>query len=139
VKVAIPLFDNWISPRFGFSPEMLIVTIEDGKVISQKTISMAGLALPQWFDQFASLEIDTLICGGIDGFCHHQLKSLGISVIPEIAGEASEALTLFLNGKLEPGLRMCRGRGRGLRGGKGEFFGPPWAMNDKKNERGHYG
>ena len=132
MKVAIPLFDNWISPRFGFSPEMLIVTIEDGKVISQKTISMAGLALPQWFDQFASLEIDTLICGGIDGFCHHQLKSLGISVIPEIAGEASEALTLFLNGKLEPGLRICRRGGRSFRGRKSKFFGPPWAMDDKK-------
>ena len=139
MNVAIPLFGNWISPRFGFSKEMWILTIEDGKVISQKTISMAGLALPRWFDQLASLEIDTLICGGIDGFCHNQLKSLGISVIPEIAGEASEALTLFLNGKLEPGFRMSRGRGRGLRGGKGEFFGPPWAMNDKKNERRHYG
>jgi predicted Fe-Mo cluster-binding NifX family protein len=134
MNVAIPLFGNWISPRFGFSPEMWILTIEDGKVISQKTISMDGLALPQWFDQLASLGIDTLICGGIDGFCHHQLKSLGISVIPEIAGEASEALSLFLNGELEPGFRICRGRGRGLRGGKGKFFGPPWVMDDKKNK-----
>jgi predicted Fe-Mo cluster-binding NifX family protein len=132
MNVAIPLFGNWISPRFGFSQEMWILTIEDGKVTTQKTISMAGLALPRWFDQLASLGIDTLICGGIDRFCHHQLRNLGISVIPEIAGDATEALSLFLNGKLEPGFRMCRGRRRGLRGGKGKFFGQPWVIDEKK-------
>ncbi|MEW6615815.1 MAG: hypothetical protein AB1401_10165 [Thermodesulfobacteriota bacterium] len=132
MNVAIPLFGNWISPRFGFSQEIWILTIEDGKVTTQKTISMTGLALPRWFDQFASLRIDTLICGGIDRFCHNQLRNLGISVIPEIAGEASEALSLFLNGELEPGLRICRRGGRSFRGRKGKFFGPPWAMNDKK-------
>ncbi|MFH2011635.1 MAG: hypothetical protein ABIJ37_02860 [Pseudomonadota bacterium] len=136
MNVAIPLFGNWISPRFGFSQEIWILTVEDGKVVSQNTISMAGLALPRWFDQFASMKIDTLICGGIDRFCYYQLNSLGISVISEIAGDASEALSLFIDGKLEPGCRICRRGKRGLRGKRGKIFGPPWSMNDNKNEGG---
>ena len=134
MNVAIPLFGNWISPRFGFSQEMWILTIEDGKVISQRTISMAGLALPQWFNQLSSLGIDTLICGGIDGFCYRQLENLEISVIPEIAGEANEALNLFLNGQLQSGFKICKRKGRGFRERKGRFFRTPWAMDNKKNK-----
>jgi len=130
MKVAIPLFGNWISPRFGFSPEMWILTIEKGKVVSQERISMAGLALPQWFNQLSSRGVDSIICGGIDGFCHRQLENLGISVIPEIAGEANEALSLFLNGKLQPGFQAY---GRGDRERKGRFFGPPWMTGERKN------
>ncbi len=134
MTVAIPLFGVWISPRFGFSPEMWILTIEDGEVLSRKTISMAGLALSQWFNQLASLGVDTLICGGIDGFCHRQLEDLGISVIPEIAGEASDALSLFLDGNLQPGVRLCRRKRMGFKDKKGRFFGPPWMMDDKEKE-----
>ncbi len=134
MRVAIPLFGVWISPRFGFSPEMWILTIENGEVLSRKTISMAGLALPQWFNQLASLGVDTLICGGIDGFCHRQLENLGISVIPEIAGEAGDALSLFLDGNLQPGVRLCRRKGMGFKDKKGKSFGPPWMMDDKENE-----
>ena len=131
MKVAIPLFGKWISPRFGFSMEIWILSIEKGKVISQKKISMDGLALPQWFNQLSSLGVDTLICGGIDGFCYQRLVNLGISVIPEISGEASEALNLFLKGKLQPGYRMCKRRGRGFRGTRSRFFTPPWEMDDQ--------
>ena len=136
MKVAIPLFGNWISPRFGFSPEMWIITIENGEVVSQERIFMAGLALPQWFTQLSSLQVNTLICGGIDGFCHRQLDNLGISIIPEIAGEARMALNLFLNGKLEPGCRICGRRRSGYRGRRGRFFGPPWVIDDKKKNKG---
>ena len=132
MKVAIPLFGNWISPRFGFSPEMWILTIEKGEVVSQERISMDGLALPQWFNRLSSLGVDTVICGGIDGFCHRQLENLGISVIPEIAGEANEALSLFLNGKLQPGFRAYKRGGR-ERKRKGMFFRPPWMEGERKN------
>jgi len=131
MRVAIPLFGVWISPRFGFSPEMWILTIENREVVSHKTISMAGLALSQWFNQLSSLGVDTLICGGIDGFCHRQLEDLGISIISEIAGEANDALNLFLNGKLQPGFRLCGRKRRGFKRNQDGFFGPPWMMGDK--------
>ena len=132
MKIAIPLFGNWISPRFGFSPEMWILEAEGGEVISQEKISMAGLVLSQWFSRLSSLGVETVICGGIDGFCRRQLENLGICVVHEIAGEAGDALKLFLDDKLQPGFRICRRRGRGFKEGKGRFFEPPWAMYDKK-------
>ena len=132
MKIAIPLFGNWISPRFGFSPEMWIITVKDGKVLTDQRISMGGLAVPQWFHQLASLDVDTLICGGIDSFCCHQLKNIGIFVIPEVVGDAGEILELYLQGKLEPGLRMCAISGRGQKGKRGLFFGPPWERNEEE-------
>ncbi|MFA4916506.1 MAG: hypothetical protein WC560_07535 [Syntrophales bacterium] len=135
MKVAIPLFGNWISPRFGFSSEMWLLNIEQGKIISQSRISMTGLAIPQWLNHISSLGVDSIICGGIDRFCHHQLENLGISVIPEIVGEANEVLSLFLNGELQPGLRICPGKGRNFRGRRGREgmpLGLPGAMDEKK-------
>jgi len=131
MKIAIPLFGNWISPRFGFSPEMWILTVEDGEVISQEKISMVGLTPPHWFSRLSSLEVETVICGGIDGFCRRQLENLEISIIHEIAGDANEALDLFLNGKLKPGFRICKRKGGGFRGRKGKFIEPPWATDDE--------
>ena len=132
MKIAIPLFGNWISPRFGFSPEMWIITVKDGKVLTDHKIFMAGLAVPQWLHQLASLDVDTLICGGIDRFCCSQLKSIGIFVIPEVVGDAGEILELYLQGKLEPGLRMCTLRGRGRKGKRGMFHGPPWERDQEE-------
>jgi len=126
VKVAIPVFGRWISPRFGFSPEMWILTIEGGELILKERLSMVGLTLPQWFNRLSSLGIDTLICGGIDGFCYRQLKALGISVIHEIVGDADETIDLFLKGKLQPGFRGCRKRFMHHGRRRAKFSGPPW-------------
>lgn len=131
MKVAIPLFDMWVSPRFGFSPELWVVTVEDGRVINQTKLSMIGLTLLQWFNHISSLEIDTLICGGIDGFCQRQLEMMKISVISDVTGEADEVLKLFLKGELKPGFRKYRRR-RG-KGCKKALFGvPPWVRYKDK-------
>jgi predicted Fe-Mo cluster-binding NifX family protein len=132
MKVAIPLFGTWVSPRFGYSPEVWILNVEDGEVISQKTVPMVGLSLPFWCNQLSHLGIDAVICGGIDRVCHYKLESLGISVIPEVAGEAIEVLDLFLAGKLEPGFRNCRRKGRGFKGRRGRYFEPQWTTDEKK-------
>ena len=132
MKVAIPLFNTWVSPRFGYSSEVWVLNVEDSEVVSQKTVSMVGLPLPFWLSQFSYLGIDVVICGGIDRASHRKLESLGISVIPEIAGDAIEVLELFLAGRLEPGFRKCKRKGRGFKGRRGRYFEPQWATDEKK-------
>ncbi len=135
MKVVIPLFGKWVSPRFGFSPEMLLLTIEDGKIISQKRFSTAGFPLSWWLAQFSTLKVDTVICGGIDGFCCRQLERLGIYLISDVAGDATDVIDLFLKGKLRSGWKACRGRGKRFRMGKGGFCGPPLMFNgDEEKE-----
>jgi len=122
IKIAIPLFGNRISPRFDFSPEVWIITVENGEVVNQKKIPMTNLNLPQRLDQLTSNRVNQVICGGIDGFCLNQLGTKGISVLHNIAGEAEVIFNLFLKGRLRPGF-CCERRGRRFYGGK---KGPPW-------------
>ena len=130
MKVAIPIFNKWISPRFGFSPELLILTIEKGEVIFQERIYMVGYTLPQWLRKLSLSGVNTLICGGIDKYCSRQLEGLGISIIPDITADANETIDLFLRGELQPGFRGCRKKIRAHRRRRGELSGPPWIKDE---------
>jgi predicted Fe-Mo cluster-binding NifX family protein len=123
MKVAIPIFGNRISPRFDFSPEMWIIEVERGEVVSQEKLPMANLNLPQRLEQITSNGIDKVICGGIDGFSLNQLGSKGIDVLEDVIGEAETAFDLFMRGRLRPGFCCERRGGRRMCGWK---KGPPW-------------
>jgi predicted Fe-Mo cluster-binding NifX family protein len=114
MKVAIALFKDRISPRFDVCPEIWIVELRDGEVINQEKWPMASFNLQQRLDQLASKGVDKIICGGIDSFCMDHLGNNGIDVIHNVAGEAGEALNLFLRGVLRPGFYCNGGKGRGF-------------------------
>jgi predicted Fe-Mo cluster-binding NifX family protein len=111
MKIAIPLFGNRISPRFDFSPEMWIITVENGEAVNHERLPMANLNLPQRLDQITSIGVNKVICGGIDGFSLNQLGNRGIEVVNDVIGEAEVALNLFMRGRLHPRI-YCERRGR---------------------------
>ena len=113
MKIAIPIYENRISPRFDFSPEMWIIEVERGEVLRQEKLPTANLNLPQRLEQIASNGVDKVICGGIDGFCRNQLGSRGIDVVQDVRGEAKAAFDLFMRGRLRPGF-CCERRRRGF-------------------------
>jgi predicted Fe-Mo cluster-binding NifX family protein len=103
MKIAIPLFGTRVSPRFDFSPEIRIITVEDGKVVHQENFPVAHLNLTQRLDQLVSNGVNKVICNGIDDFCLNQLGSRGIDVVHNVVGEAEIASNLFMKGRLRPG------------------------------------
>jgi predicted Fe-Mo cluster-binding NifX family protein len=111
MKIAIPIFENRISPRFDFSPEMWIITVENGELVDQEKLSTSNLNLPKRLEQITSNGVDKVICGGIDGFSLNQLGNRGIDVVPDVIGEAEVAFHLFMRGRLRPGF-CCEKRGR---------------------------
>jgi predicted Fe-Mo cluster-binding NifX family protein len=114
MKIAIPIYENRISPRFDFSPEMWIVEVERGEVVRQEKLSTATLNLPQRLEQVTSNGVDKLICGGIDSFSRNQLGSRGIDVVQDVIGDAGIVIDLLMRGRLRPGLCCERRRGRGF-------------------------
>jgi len=122
MKIAIPIFENRVSPRFDFSPELWIIEVESGEVVSQEKFPTANLNLPKRLEQITSNRIDKVICGGIDGLSRNQLGSRGIDVVQDVIGDADIVFDLFMRGRLRPGF-CCEKRGR--RG----FC--PWRKGDK--------
>jgi len=111
MKIAIPLFRNRISPRFDYSPEMWLITVENGEVVDQEKFHTGPLTLSQRLEQITSNGVDKVICGGIDGFSLNQLGNRGIEVVHDVIGEAGVAFNLFIKGRLRPGF-CCERSGR---------------------------
>ena len=111
MKIGIPIFENRISPRFDFSPEMWVIEVERGKVVGQEKFSTANLNLPQRLEQITSNGVDKVICGGIDGLSRDQLGSRGIDVVQDVIGDADIVFDLFMRGRLRSGF-CCEERGR---------------------------
>jgi predicted Fe-Mo cluster-binding NifX family protein len=111
MKIAIPIFENRISPRFDFSPEMWVIEVEKGKVVGQEKFSTANLNLPQRLEEITSNGVDKVICGGIDGLSRDQLGSRGIDVVQDVIGDADTVFDFFMKGRLRSGL-CCERRGR---------------------------
>jgi predicted Fe-Mo cluster-binding NifX family protein len=112
VKVAIPVFENRISPRFDCAPALVLYDIAGERAVGQKEISCEGWNDTERVSQLKGLEVDTLICGGLPNYMLSVLTKSGIKVIPWVAGDTGEALTLFLRGQLNSGTVICPGRKR---------------------------
>jgi predicted Fe-Mo cluster-binding NifX family protein len=116
MKVAIPLFKDRISPRFDVCPEIWIVELNNGKVVNEERWAIETFNLQRRLDQLTSKKVDKVICGGIDSFCVDHLRSMGIDVLHNVAGEAGEVLNFFIRGGLRPGFYCNERRGKGSGG-----------------------
>jgi len=130
MKVAIPLFNNRVSPRFEYAPALLLATIEAGKIIEKKELSLTNYDLFQRVALLKEFGVDTLICGGINNFFNRLLDWRKVQVISPISGDVEEVLSRFLQRNLYPpfttscpkrGHWRCRGGNR-RRLGRGN----PW-------------
>ena len=112
MKIAIPVFENRISPRLDFAPGFRLCEIEGDKITGIKEISCEGWNDNERVSQLKYFGVDTLICGGLPDYLLGILTNNRIRVIPWVAGEPSEVLTVFLQGRLNSGTVICPGRKR---------------------------
>jgi predicted Fe-Mo cluster-binding NifX family protein len=114
MRVAIPVFQSKISPRFDSTQEFVLLEIEKSKVIKREDLPTKGWPLSAKLKQMVDLSVDTLICGGIDLESMQQLNFSGIKVYSWITGEVEDVVACFLNRGLESGIILgARGRRKG--------------------------
>lgn len=130
MKVAIPMFNSRVSPGFDFASNVLVATVDSGKVLEQQKYSLINLNPIRRSALLKQEGVHVLICGGISDFAGRLLIGNGIKVIPMVSGEAEEVLNHFVKGNLDvktaplPPARE-RGRyreGRGRRRRRGSVF-----------------
>jgi predicted Fe-Mo cluster-binding NifX family protein len=107
MKIAIPVFETRISPRFDFAPGFGLYDIDGENITGRTEISCQGWSDIERVSKLKTLGVDTLICGGLPGYLLCLLTNNGITVIPWIAGNARDALKLFLQGRLDAGMVIC--------------------------------
>jgi predicted Fe-Mo cluster-binding NifX family protein len=123
MKVAVALFGEEVSPRFGCSTEVLIASVEAGGVNVEGAQDLTGAPPWQWPEVLSRMGVSTLVCGGIHGRFQQELERRGIQVIWGVIGPAADALHALQNGTLQRDQFVCRGRRRHRAGGRGRWSG----------------
>jgi predicted Fe-Mo cluster-binding NifX family protein len=111
MKIAIPLFENRISPRLDCAKKVLLVNLleREKKFVSSEEKEFQTVEAGENTDFYISNEIDTVICGGISTEMQAFLLKHEIRIISWVTGEAQKALDLFIEGKLVSGAMLCSG------------------------------
>lgn len=100
MRLAIPLFGPRVSPRFDHAPRLLLLSVEGRRVVAREEISLFHLTPWQRVEKLKELGAQVVICGGIDQTCRQWLAASRIQVIPQVGGEAGQAVNDFLAGRL---------------------------------------
>ncbi|UCF33640.1 MAG: hypothetical protein JSV78_15040, partial [Phycisphaerales bacterium] len=124
--VAIPLFGDEVSPRFGWCAEVLLATVDDGRVQQQEVRDVRHLAPCQLPEFLQSLAVENVICGGVNRRFQEEMEHRGMKVVWGVIGPATDALIALTKGTLQRDQFVCRGhRGHGgFRRGQRRRTGP---------------
>ncbi|MBW1800318.1 MAG: NifB/NifX family molybdenum-iron cluster-binding protein [Deltaproteobacteria bacterium] len=108
MKVALPVWENRISPVFDFAHVLLIAEIEN-RIIKSKKYQNQHSDLP-YFSKAAKLSgfgVKVLICGAVSQVLEDMIESYEIQVISSISGSVDEVLQAYLTSTLsDPKFRM---------------------------------
>lgn len=119
-RVALATWNGRISPVFDVARQVLMVNIENGRVVSQFEEKLPGTEPQAQADRLSAHGPQVLICGAISQTMAAMLAAKDVRVIPFTAGSVEEVLAAWLAGSLpDPALSMpgCCGRMRRCRGG----------------------
>jgi predicted Fe-Mo cluster-binding NifX family protein len=118
MKIAIPLFNTRISPRFDCATKFLLALF-GSDLVDKQVVQTGTLSSLEKINKLKELNINILICGGIDRASMQLLNSFeGLMIYSWVTGEAEDALNCFLKGKLESCLMIGEG---GIISGRWKF------------------
>ena len=100
MKLAITYDNGQVFQHFGKTQQFKIYDIQQGKVGPSLVTGTGGQGHGALAGLLRALGISVLICGGIGPGAQEALKSLDITVIPGITGDADQAVQDFVDGKL---------------------------------------
>ena len=112
-KIAIPAFDDRVSPRFDCARTVLVLTMGEDRVEPERVEHNASdWPLQNRIAKLLEFGVDTVICGGIDRWSVGALQSVGITVYGWVAGGIEDALAALLQGDLDAAAAATEGEGR---------------------------
>ena len=138
MKIALPIWNNRISPLFDTACRVLIWDFEAGSRGEWDEHDLRGLIPPMKVRKIKELGAEVLICGAVSNPVAYLVESAEIKLIPWISGPVDEVIEAYRKGQLDspryfmPGCgrmraRLGRSGGRhgqaGARRGRGKGYG----------------
>jgi len=99
MKIAVPVWQNRVSPLFDTSAHLLVAESSRKKIFKQDVINVESLSLFQRGDLLQKMHVNFFFCGGITRPILENIRNKNIHVIPFICGDVNIILQAFLEGK----------------------------------------
>jgi len=100
MKIAIPIWNDYVSSVFDFAHGLLLVDIENGREISREEVSIDVKRPPDRVAKLKEHGVDMLICGAISRVLANMITASGIQVLPYVTGRVNDVLEAYLAGRL---------------------------------------
>jgi predicted Fe-Mo cluster-binding NifX family protein len=100
MRIAIPIWQDRISPVFDVAGQLLLVEWANGQEVARQVQLVDETTTDERAERLAEIGVGTLICAGISQPLETGLAERGIRVIARICGDVNEVLTAFQAGRL---------------------------------------
>lgn len=117
--IALPVFQNRISPLMDVSSKYVIYETENGQIKQRMDISLNTDGESSRVEKLKEIGVDTIICGAVSGYVSHMINEKGMRLLPMIYGPVEEIIEHYLQNTLGSYCSTagsCKGRKRQRRG-----------------------
>jgi predicted Fe-Mo cluster-binding NifX family protein len=103
MKIALPVLNGRVAPRFGMANTLLVLNLINGVFTNRKELELRDMSPMEKVRFLKQQEINVLICMGIEMGLYNYLSVFGVRVFSGILGDVEEVLQHYLTGHLSPG------------------------------------
>jgi len=100
MKIAIPIWQDRISPVFDVAGQLLLVEWANGQEVAREVQLVGETTTAERVARLKEIGVGTLICAGISQALEAGLVERGIQVVARICGNVDEVLIAFQAGYL---------------------------------------
>jgi predicted Fe-Mo cluster-binding NifX family protein len=101
VTIAIPLWQERVSPVLDTAARLLVVTSRYGKETGRREYVLVGSATESLARSVAELGVDVILCAALSEPLSQALKKRGVRVRPHLCGAVESVLHAFYHRQLE--------------------------------------
>ncbi len=100
MRIAIPVWNDRISPVLDTASKLLIVEVDEQKESARFEIFLDEHELARRCVRICGMKVDVLICGAISRPFYRMLTASGLDIIHDIAGHPEKVLKTYLQDKV---------------------------------------
>ena len=100
--IAIPVFEERISPLLDVSERFVLFEVSDGLVTQRIVINVTADSDRMRIQKLKEIGVAVIISGAVSRYLANIISDMGLIHVPWISGPVDEVIKLFLNDKLNP-------------------------------------
>jgi predicted Fe-Mo cluster-binding NifX family protein len=100
MRIAVPIWEDKISPVLDTATRLLILEKLDRENISRKEAPLEEKEISRRCFRIRKLGVDLVICGAVSRSFSGLLKASGVQLIQGISGDVEDILEAYFKGKL---------------------------------------